>query len=129
LAEATDRDVDDLWRNRAHRLLSNTEAVGHPGPEILHEDIGVRGQPQQGLSRGLLLEVEHDRALVAVVVQERGRETAAPVAAGPPRCARPAVDTPPGVCPPWRRRPRAPKGSPPGAPPPHSTSDRSPYIR
>ncbi len=83
VAEARDRDVDDAGRDRADRLLAGADALGDAGPEVLHEDVGRLGERQQRGAPSLRFQVEDDGTLAAVVVQERGGHTAAPVGAGP----------------------------------------------
>jgi hypothetical protein len=83
LAEAADGDVDDAGRRGAHRRLAEAHALGDAGAEVLHEDVGARGQAQQRLHRRRVLQVERDRALAAVVVEEGGGEAAAPVGPEP----------------------------------------------
>src|SRR6516165_2216650 len=46
LAKAAARDIDDLWRGGAHRLLPDPETVGNAGTEVLDENIGSSGKPQ-----------------------------------------------------------------------------------
>jgi hypothetical protein len=70
LAEAADRHIDDGRRQRPHRLLTEAHAVDHPGAEVLDEDIRRGDQPLQCLHTGRRLQVQHNRALVAVVVEE-----------------------------------------------------------
>jgi hypothetical protein len=82
LAEAADRDVDDAGGDRTHRRFAETEPLDHPGPEILDEDVGAFAQPEQRAAPGRGLEVHRDRALVAVVVEERCREPVAPLRRG-----------------------------------------------
>ena len=45
LAEAVDRDVDDVGRHRADRRLVDAEPLDHAGPEVLHQHVGAGGQP------------------------------------------------------------------------------------
>ena len=72
LAEAADRDIDDLWGDGTNGLFADAEAVGDAGAEILHEHIGAGGEAQQRLTAAVRLQVKDNRALIAVVVQERG---------------------------------------------------------
>src|SRR5215475_762419 len=72
LAEAADRDIDDLWRDGANGLLADAEAISHAGSEVLHKYIGAGGEAQQRITTPRRLQVEDDRALVTVVVEERG---------------------------------------------------------
>ena len=82
LAKAADRHIDNARRDGAHGLLADAEPVGNTGAEILHNDIGAGGELQQGLTAARRLQVEHDRALVTVVVEKRGGEPCPPVTAG-----------------------------------------------
>ena len=77
-AEAGDGDEDELRVQRAQRLGVEAEARDRAGTEVLDEHIGRGGEPLQRRDAAGRLQVEHDRALVAVVVQERGGEPAAP---------------------------------------------------
>ena len=75
-SEPGDGDVDDLGVELAHRGLSHADPLGHAGSEVLHDDVGGAGDaPERGQSIRML-EIQHDGALVAVVVQERRREAA-----------------------------------------------------
>src|SRR6516165_1016217 len=38
LAKPADRDIDDLWRDRANRVLPYPEALGDTGAEVLDKD-------------------------------------------------------------------------------------------
>ena len=78
-AEARHRNVDDPRRHGADRVLADPEPLDDAGPEILHEDVGPGGDAQQRRASRVGLQVEHHRALVAIVVQERGAHAAAPV--------------------------------------------------
>ena len=82
-AEAADRDVDDVRAQRADRSLAKAHPVDHPGAKVLDEHVGGGDQPLQRLDPGRRLQVQHDRPLVAVVVEERGRKPAPPVGRGP----------------------------------------------
>ena len=68
----TDRQVpgDRLPRLTAATENDVTEALRNTGAKVLDEDVGARGKPHQGAQSGRRLQVEDDRALVAVVVQE-----------------------------------------------------------
>src|SRR6516162_455552 len=70
LAKAADRDINDLRRDIANGLLADAEPVGDAGANILHKNVGAGGEPQQGPSSSFRLEIEDDRAFVAVVVEE-----------------------------------------------------------
>ncbi len=83
LAKAADRDVDDLGRDGADRRFADAEPVGDAGAEILHKNVRRRGQPHQHPQARRVLQIEDNRALVAVVVEERGGKPATPVGPGP----------------------------------------------
>ena len=83
LAEAADRDLDDVGRHGADGVVVHPHALDDAGPEVLHEDVGARRQGHQHLDAARVLEVERHRALVAVVVEERGRKAAVPVGDAP----------------------------------------------
>ena len=80
LAEAGDRQVDDPRIDRRDVIVADAESLDHAGAEVLHEDIGCPGDLQQQVAAAGLLEVDGNRALVAVDVEERRRQAAAPVA-------------------------------------------------
>jgi hypothetical protein len=82
LAEAADRDVDDVRRQRPHLGFAEAHPLDHPAAEILDEHIRTRDQPLQSLHPVQGLQVQHDRALVAVVVEERSGEAAPLVGRG-----------------------------------------------
>ena len=54
-------------------LVSEAEAVYCSRPEVFDHDVGVARQPPGGFDSALLLEVQHDAALVAVHSEERRR--------------------------------------------------------
>ena len=69
LAEGRDRAIDELGLLGPERLPAKTQAIHDAGTVVLDHDVGGQDQPaRRRLVRGVL-EVEHDRALVAV---ERG---------------------------------------------------------
>jgi hypothetical protein len=70
---ARDGRVDETGVVPAERLVGEAEPRQGPGAEVLEEDVGPAGQPaHQGLPIGVL-QVDRDRALVAVGGQEVGR--------------------------------------------------------
>ena len=73
-AEAGDRGVDDARVGRRHRVVVEPEAGQPAGAEVLQQDVGPAGQlaGQRGVL--LVLEVERDRALVAVDAEVVGRD-------------------------------------------------------
>src|SRR5581483_2874288 len=76
LAEAADRDIDEVGPDRAHRGLTDTHPLGHAGAEILHEEVRALYQPPEHFKPTWIVKVEHDRALVAVDHREGGRDAA-----------------------------------------------------
>ena len=60
----------------------DAHAVDHARAEVLDKDVGTRGEALQGLLAALALQIDGDRALVAVVVEEGGGQPAGAVAAG-----------------------------------------------
>ncbi len=68
LAEARDRAVDQTRVARVHDLPPEAELVLHRRPHVLDEDVGAIGHAQQRLNRAVGLQVELDRALVAMEV-------------------------------------------------------------
>ena len=75
--ETADRAVDDVRRHGPNGVFAKAHALDYARTEILNEHVGVFAQPQQRLVAGRRLEVERDRALVAVVVQITRREAVA----------------------------------------------------
>ena len=73
LAVAGDRAVDDPRVLLAHPLVADAEPVEHAGPEGLEHDVVFAHEPQQRLAPALVLQVEADRALVAVEREEQRR--------------------------------------------------------
>ena len=73
LAVAADRAVHEPGVLLAQALVADAEAVEHPGAEGLEQHVGVAHQAQQHLAAPLVLEVDADRALVAVQGQEQRR--------------------------------------------------------
>ena len=53
-----------------------------PGTEVLHEDIGLAGELLDHIDAAIGFQIDGDRALVAIVVQERGRQSVVAVARG-----------------------------------------------
>jgi hypothetical protein len=88
--ESADRDVDDRGGSLADRGFADAHPFGDSRPMILQEHVRPGGQSLQHLDSAFVLQVEGDRALVAVVVQEergeaasRVRRGAGQIAAGP----------------------------------------------
>ena len=82
LAEAVDGHVDDVGRDFADGGLVEAEPLDHAGAEVLHEHVGAGGEPPDDVGALRSLEVDGERALVAVEVEERGGEAVAAVAVG-----------------------------------------------
>ena len=76
LPVAGDRAEDDLRVDGAHRLVADAEAVEHAGPEGLEHDVVLAHEREQQLAPGVLLEVDADRALVAVQREKQRRARA-----------------------------------------------------
>ena len=118
LAVAGDRAVDEPRVLLAQPLVADPEPVHHAGAEALEQHVGLAHEPQQHLAPRLALEVDADRALVAVQRQEqrraarsarRPRSAAAPSARSrPARCPRPSARR-------RRSRPAAPSRTRPAA--------------
>src|SRR2546421_255156 len=70
LAEARDARVDDARVDRAERLVVDAEPVLDVGTEVLDHHVGLGGQLLEDLDPLGVLEVERDRALVAMEVLE-----------------------------------------------------------
>src|SRR5581483_4150810 len=73
LAVTGDRAVDDPRVDLLHAVVPGAEPFEHAGPEGLQHDVVFGDEPQQRLAPALVLEVQPDRALVAVQRQEEGR--------------------------------------------------------
>ena len=73
LAVARDRAVDDPGVDLAHALVADAEPVEDTGTEGLEHDVVLAHQAQQHLAPALALEIDADRALVAVQRQEQRR--------------------------------------------------------
>src|SRR5215472_611380 len=71
LAKPADRDIDDVGPDRAHRRLIDAEPLDDAGTEVLHKGVGLFAQFEQRAAARGGLEVERDRALVAIVVEKR----------------------------------------------------------
>jgi hypothetical protein len=61
---------------RQHRLRADADLVDHAGPQVLDQDVRRLAQTVQRLDVRGRLEVEHDRALVAVLAVEVERRRA-----------------------------------------------------
>ena len=67
LPERRDRHVDEIGTDGAHRLEAEAEPVQHTGPGVLDHEVGRRHEAQEVRPSRLVVEVEHDAALAAVV--------------------------------------------------------------
>jgi hypothetical protein len=74
VAVAADRRVDELRPQREQVLRAEAQALGGPGPPVLHEDVRAAHELLHDLERARLAQVEHERALAAIRVREEGRE-------------------------------------------------------
>ncbi len=72
LPEAGDRAEHDAWVAGVDRLVVEAEARLHRRAHVLDQDVGGVDQPEQQLTPLFRLEVEGQRALVAVEVLEVG---------------------------------------------------------
>jgi hypothetical protein len=73
LPVARDRAVHDLRVRRAHRVVADAEPVEHARAEGLQHDVVLAHEAEQHVASLRLLEIEPDRALVAVQREkERG---------------------------------------------------------
>ena len=86
LAETDPANVDDGRVGRGHGFVRQPQSRHRGRPHVVDEDVGVLGQPEHGIAPGGLLQVEHDAALVAVVLLEDAAH------AGAARRADPAHD-------------------------------------
>ena len=95
LAEAADLAVHDARIDGSDSLVVETEALQRARQEVRDDDVGALAQRARELEIGLGLQVEHDRALVAVrrvVIRRRGRGR--PAAASSAACRRRAATRP-----------------------------------
>ena len=70
-AVAGDRAVDQARIERRESLVVDAEALGHAGPEVVHEHVRRLDQPQQRFAAFGTLEIEHDAQLAAIDAEER----------------------------------------------------------
>src|SRR5436190_14285225 len=70
LPVAGDRAVDEARVLLAQALVAHTEALEHARPEGLEQHVILARQSQEDVAAALLLEVDADRALVAVQREE-----------------------------------------------------------
>ena len=83
-AEAGGRCEDDVGVDRAEFRLAEAELAEDAGAEILHHHVGAGDQPTGDLTAFLALQVDADRALVAVGAEiEAADPLAEDVGAGP----------------------------------------------
>ena len=73
VAEAGDRAVDEPRVHRPQLLEPDPERFRAAGAEVLDDDVGGRGQPQERRARQLAVEVERGAPLPAVDREEVGR--------------------------------------------------------
>src|SRR5581483_9954225 len=73
LAEPRHRAVHDRRRNRPDVVVTDAEARGHAGPVPLDEHVGVPREVECASAVVIVLEVEHDAALVRVQAGEQLR--------------------------------------------------------
>jgi hypothetical protein len=67
VAEAGDRQVDQLGKSLAHVLGPEAERLHGAGPQVLDDDIALGDQLPGHLATGLALEVQRDGLLAAAV--------------------------------------------------------------
>ena len=82
LAEPDDHAVDEPRIDVAETRRVETGALQPPGAHVGHEHVGARDQPAHGVEPVRMLEIQTDRALVAVEVQELARHPWRPAAVG-----------------------------------------------
>src|SRR5215210_4311668 len=78
LAVAGDRAVDQRRIRLAQHLVADAQPLEHARPEALDQHVGGFGELQESLPSPLLLQVEPDRALIAVQRQVDRRAGAEP---------------------------------------------------
>src|SRR5690348_16998898 len=66
LAVAANRNVDDVGLNCADVVVTDAPFVESAGAEVLHDDVGSRGESQENLAALGLAEIERQVALVAI---------------------------------------------------------------
>ena len=59
-------DIDDVRLDRCHRVIAEAQPPDGVGAHVVDEDVGGGDQLAQGAAAGLVLQIEGDRALVAV---------------------------------------------------------------
>ena len=80
LAEAADRHVHEVRTHSTQGCLADAHPLGRAGTKVLHEGIGAHHQAIEQLAASGLLEVEHQRARVAVAGREHGGHPAPSIA-------------------------------------------------
>src|SRR5581483_2323234 len=73
VAVAGHADVDQAGVLRTEALVAQAQPLHHAGAEVLDRDVGGAGQPAGEVDAPRVLEVDGDRALVAVRDQVGGR--------------------------------------------------------
>ena len=73
LAEAVDRDVDQIGANSSEGRLVEAEPTGDAGSEVFHEEVGGGHQAVNDVAPLRALQVDGDGALAAVHREERRR--------------------------------------------------------
>ena len=82
IAKAADRDIDDLRRDLPHHVFAQANALDDAGAHVLDEHIGALQQLLHQIHAALVFGIDRDRALGAIVVQERGGKAALTVRHG-----------------------------------------------
>ncbi|MGY4369943.1 hypothetical protein ACVW1A_006008 [Bradyrhizobium sp. LB1.3] len=70
LTEAEHASIDQMRIDLGHNVIAELEPCHRLRTDVVDEHIGVLQQPQHGLAAGGLLQIETDRALAAVGVEE-----------------------------------------------------------
>jgi hypothetical protein len=76
VAEAGDGAVDDAWAQLADTLVTDAQALGHAGAEVLQEHVGGGDEAIEDVQGAGRLQVEGEAALAVVVANELGRVAA-----------------------------------------------------
>ena len=68
-AVAVGREIDQARIDLLERLVLHAQPLGRLGAIVVHQHVGGLGELEQRVAAGVLLEVEHDRALGAIAAE------------------------------------------------------------
>ena len=72
-AIAVGREIDQTRIDLLEGLVLHAQPLGRLGAIVVHQHVGGLGELEQRVAAGVLLEVEHDRALGAIAAEIEGR--------------------------------------------------------